>query len=171
MRSANGSKPSGPRRQQVSKSDVYEIVLRPMMAVFSPPPRSITVDESAALEEYAGALSRFDSADLKTGWQRVREAHKRAFWPPIGILVEACNAARRNRFAGQPNAIHGRMVSGKIEQWGGACRCKRCVERVSGPEFFHAPAEVHAAARAEEEADNTWWRARFGNTNETIRRH
>lgn len=130
----------------MSKQDVFEIVLKPMRAVFSPPSQMAKDDEAAALEEYAAALSRFDARDLAEGWKRIRESHKRAFWPPIAMIAEACSGARRMRQDSSPKrqVIQARMVDGHVQPWGGACRCRRCVERRPTDGFFRASDEQYA---------------------------
>lgn len=120
-----------------------EIVLTPMKATFSPPPK--TPDEALALEEYADALKGFDRRDLETGWRGARNAHMRDFWPPIGILVKSCQDARRNRVALTPqkDVLHGRIVDGRFQPWGGACQCDRCVDKKPTEGFYRAPKDMH----------------------------
>lgn len=121
------------------------MVLQPMKSVLSAPPQ--TADESQALEEYADALSRFDPRDLNAGWRSARDHHQRAFWIPVGTLVKHCADARKEREAQSPRqTIHGRVLNGKIEPWGGACQCGRCTSKTRSDGFYRAPQESHEAS-------------------------
>jgi hypothetical protein len=48
------------------------------------------------------------------------------------------------------------MVDGVVQPWGGACQCRRCVEKIPRPEFFKAPSQAYQrdeAIRAELDYD------------------
>ena len=116
------------KRKKMTKSAVYQVILIPMQAVFSPPLRDSKTDPSIALEQYADALKGFDDDDLAAGWAHVRTASTRGFWPAIGSLFEACTKARRSRLDSIPKRekLNGRIVDGEYQPWGGACMCKNC---------------------------------------------
>lgn len=139
----------------MTKSEVYSEVLNPMRAAFSPSPHLAKTDEPAALEQYADALRGFDERDLQAGWATARDGNKRGFWPPIGALVEVCVAARKARLDSAPKhqVLHGRVIEGEYQPWGGSCRCRRCADLRPSQGFWHAPKEfVEAAAKDRRDA-------------------
>lgn len=133
-----------------------------MRAVFSPPSHIAKSDEAGALEEYADALRGFDAKDLQAGWQEVRNAHARAWWPPVGALVRACADAKKRRVASIPShdKIYGRYLNGKIEPWGGACECDRCVKKLPSDGFYRASSEDHRLAALERRELDEFFTAR-----------
>lgn len=135
----------------MTKYEAYQAVLTPMRAAFTPPPQVSKSDENAALEEYADALKAFDLLELREAWTSVRDANKRGFWPAIGLLVDAARTSRKARREREPRAetLNGRVVDGKYQPWGGACRCRRCVEKTQGDGFYRATSEEHSAAQQE----------------------
>lgn len=134
----------------MSRSDVYEVVIKPMRAVFSPPTGVAKDDEARALEEYADALRAYDERDLRDAWTQVRNANKRGFWPPIGMLVDACNVAKRARRDRSPRAeiVDGRVVNGEYQPWGGACKCQRCAQKIASHGFWRASSAEREAQSA-----------------------
>lgn len=82
-------------------SDALEtIILKPMMALWMPPKQG---EEVEALKQYTDALRGFAEADLKAGWQVVRDNHQGRGWPAVGALVKACAIAKGQRVgAGLP---------------------------------------------------------------------
>lgn len=136
-----------------------------MKAVFSPPPHIAKGDEAGVLEEYADALQVFAPQDLREGWKTTRDTHTRAFWPPVGMLVEACADARHRRHEAQPKreGLNGRDVNGQFQPWGGGCQCDACVYKIPRPGFYKAPKGEREAANAlTRECEDWMWRKMYG---------
>lgn len=127
-----------------------------MRAVFGAPSHVAKTDEGFALEQYAAALKDFDERDLSAGWAHVRDTNTRGFWPPIGLLFEACSEARKERLDSMPKreVLQGRIIDGEYQPWGGACQCRRCRNKTPSTGFYRAPrAEREAADRERQEAE------------------
>lgn len=126
--------------------EVFEAFLLPMKRLFLRPPHASDVDESAALAEYADALSGFHKPVLEAAWKSIRDGQTGRYWPTVAVCIRAANACRaafreteREKNPGAPKPIAGRMVDGRWQPFDG-CDCDRC-----------------QAMRRKYHADNSWW--------------
>jgi hypothetical protein len=132
------------------KTEVYDHVIIPMKALFTPPLGTVGDDERKIVQ-YGEALMRFDAKDLSEGWRRVVETYKRQFWPPIAVIVEACQRARTARLKAEPpeRVVNGRVVDHAVQHYGGGCQCDQCRRKMRRPGFFVASADAYRAAELE----------------------
>lgn len=79
----------------MSRRDVEEAVIRPMLRTYSPPRhlRYHSADDpdarEEALEQYCQALEAYDREVLEWAWRKVRAAHEYNVWPTPAKLVQA----------------------------------------------------------------------------------
>lgn len=126
--------------------EIFEVFLSPMKRLFLRPPHASDVDESAALSEYAQALSGFSKPVLEAGWKSIRDSQTGRYWPPVAVCIKACNACQqafreqeKSRAPSEPKRGAGRMVDGVWQPLSG-CECAQCL-----------------AARDKYRAENAWW--------------
>jgi hypothetical protein len=92
----------------MSAEEAYQLVIKPMMATLPPPTHLRGNDEGmkAALEVYVRALSRFDAAALRQGWQKAAQENAYWAWPKASTLVAACDHfARQSRNGSEHDAL------------------------------------------------------------------
>jgi len=74
-----------------SQEQVEQLLLRPMQATFSPPPRYRNPER--ALAAYARALRRFEPAVLRRAWEHLAGSHQRGRWPTLAQVIRHCESS------------------------------------------------------------------------------
>lgn len=109
--------------------------------------------------DYCRDLADKSDAQLAYACRRYRQNSANRFFPTPGQLLELCDSPFHDD---APVRSEGRVVDGKWQPWGGACQCRRCVEKIPREGFYKAPKEFAERMNWEREQLEQWQRNRIG---------
>lgn len=106
----------------MSRDDVGEKIIMPMMITYLPPRAYTSEEQRIALEAYFMALQRFDAEILEAAWNSVVASTRGRAWPVPGVFVAAAASAARERreerrAAEKPRSI----VQDRDDHWRRVC--------------------------------------------------
>lgn len=81
---------------------VHQTILAPMSALFTSPYGSSEENLDAVVKAYEEILAPFSEPILRDAWRDVIANYTKSIWPPVGLIVKACQEQARKQAAATP---------------------------------------------------------------------